>query len=202
MQVPDDSETAIALDSALEEVDRLQHLSSRLLVLARTRAAGPAPDRAFELRESAARAVQDAVVVQDASATRHPGSGPAPRVHIEGAATARGDAEALERAVRNLVENALRHARTEVVVRITLDGDWASLVVADDGPGFQADLLEHGVDRFTPGDSPEAHGGAGLGLAIVNAIVRAHDGTLELRNREPSGAVVEIRLPASPDSGG
>jgi len=209
MQVDDGSETAIALDSALEEVDRLQHLSSRLLVLARTRAAGPAPDRAFEVRESAARAVQDAVAVQDATATRHPGSGPAPRVRLEGDATARGDAEALERAVRNLVENALRHARSEVVVTITHDADWASLVVADDGPGFQPDVLAHGVDRFTPGDSPEAHGGAGLGLAIVNAIVRAHDGTLVLRNgRGPgssgssgssglSGAVVEIRLPAA-----
>jgi len=203
MQVTDGSDTAASLDSALEEVDRLEHLASSLLVLARTRAAGPAPDRAIEVRESVDRAVQDALAV------RRTGTGEVPRVRVEGHAAARGDAQAVERAVRNLVENALRHARAEVVVTASSDagsdGEHAVIVVADDGPGFPAELLAHRVDRFTPGDSPDAHGGAGLGLAIVDAIVRAHDGTLVLRNAHGTGtstdaggtgAVVEVRLPA------
>jgi len=203
MQVTDGSDTAASLDSALEEVDRLEHLASSLLVLARTRAAGPAPDRAIEVRESVDRAVQDALAV------RRTGTGEVPRVRVEGHAAARGDAQAVERAVRNLVENALRHARAEVVVTASSDagsdGEHAVIVVADDGPGFPAELLAHRVDRFTPGDSPDAHGGAGLGLAIVDAIVRAHDGTLVLRNAARAGtstdaggtgAVVEVRLPA------
>jgi two-component system, OmpR family, sensor kinase len=198
MQVADASDTAVSLDSALEEVDRLDHLASSLLILARTRAAGPAPDRAFDLRESVDRAVQDALAVRRSAAP--PGGGASPRVRVEGHATARGDGQAVERAVRNLVENALRHTRTDVVVTITGADDEAVVAVADDGPGFPADLLTRGVDRFTPGDSPETHGGAGLGLAIVDAIVRAHDGTVVLRNAADasgtSGAVVEVRLPA------
>jgi len=194
MQVTDGSDTATSLDSALEEVDRLEHLASSLLVLARTRAAGPAPDRTIEVRESVDRAVQDALAV------RGTGTGRLPRVRVEGHASARGDSQAVERAVRNLVENSLRHARAEVTVTVTGDREHAVLVVADDGPGFPAELLAQEVDRFTPGDSPETHGGAGLGLAIVDAIVRAHDGTLVLRNGGDtdagSGAVVELRLPA------
>ena len=214
MQVTDGSDTAASLDSAMEEVDRLEHLASSLLVLARTRAAGPAPDRTIEVRESVDRAVQDALAVRGTGTVT--GTGELPRVRVEGHATARGDAQAVERAVRNLVENALRHARSEVVVTVgraenradtsaangaaNRDGEHAVVVVADDGPGFPPEMLAHGVDRFTPGDSPETHGGAGLGLAIVDAIVRAHDGTLVLRNGDAtdagSGAVVEVRLPA------
>jgi signal transduction histidine kinase len=188
MQAADGSETAASLDSALEEVDRLDHLASSLLVLARTRAAGPPPDRPFPLRDAVDRAVQDALAV------RQPGAEEV-GVRVDGAVEARGDAQAMERAVRNLVENALRHARTEVVVSMRVDDDVAVLQVHDDGDGFPAELIELGVDRFTPGDNPATHGGAGLGLAIVDAIARAHDGTLVLTN--DGGACAELRLPAS-----
>ncbi|MFN8026152.1 MAG: HAMP domain-containing sensor histidine kinase [Acidimicrobiia bacterium] len=186
MQAADESETAASLDSALEEIDRLDHLASSLLVLARTRAAGPPPDRAFGLRDAVDRAVQDALAV------RRPAGDPV-AVRVEGDLEARGDAQAMERAVRNLVENALRHARTEVAVSMHRDDGDAILRVRDDGPGFPPDLLVAGVDRFTPGDNPANHGGAGLGLAIVDAITRAHGGTLVLTNDR--GASAELRFP-------
>jgi signal transduction histidine kinase len=189
MQVDDDAETAAALDSALEEIERLEHLASSLLLLARTRASAPPPDRVVALRELAVNAAHDAVTV-------HSSDGHEVRVDVVGDASTRGDAQALERAVRNLVENALRHARHRVEVRVRADGDAAVVEIADDGPGFPANVLAHQFDRFSPGDSPEAHGGAGLGLAIADAIVAAHGGSLALGNRR-DGAVVDIRLPAA-----
>lgn len=188
MQATDGTETARSLDSALEEVDRLEHLASSLLVLARSRAAAPPPDRIVAVRDLALRAAQDALVVR-------PDERDVVRVDVLGEVATRGDAEALERVVRNLVENALRHARSRVEVRLATDGDAAVIEVSDDGPGFAAEVLAHGFHRFTPGDSPEAHGGAGLGLAIAEAIVEAHGGSLVLGNRD--GALVEVRLPAA-----
>lgn len=188
MQAADGSETAASLDSALEEIDRLDHLASSLLVLARTRAAGPPPDRVYPLREAVDRAVQDALAV------RRPGDDDI-GVRVEGEVEARGDAQAMERAVRNLVENALRHARADVAVSMQRDGELAVLQVRDDGPGFPPELIARGVDRFAPGDNPATHGGAGLGLAIVDAIARAHEGVLVLTN--DGGACAELRLPAS-----
>jgi two-component system OmpR family sensor kinase len=196
VQVPDGTETAASLDSALEEVDRLDHLASSLLVLARTRAAGPPPDRMFALDDAVRRAAQDALAVRGHAADSHPVV-----VEVEGSAQARGDSQAVERAVRNLVENALRYARSEVRVTVSADDVGASVTVWDDGPGFPDDLLARGVDRFAPGDSPDSHGGAGLGLAIVAEIISAHGGTIALRNDSPSGgALAVVALPASAES--
>ena len=190
VQVESGTETAMSLDSALEEVDRLEHLASSLLALARTRAADPPPDRVIALRELALSAAHDALTVRTVHGDAEV------RLDVVGEALTKGDGEALERAIRNVVENALRHARTGVVVSLSNDDDSAVVKITDDGPGFSPDLLAHEFDRFTPGDSPEAHGGAGLGLAIVDAIVTAHGGSLELANRA-EGAVVDVRLPVA-----
>ncbi len=118
------------------------------------------------------------------------------RIDLIGDAATLGDPEALERALRNVIENAERHARSRIEVRLFSDDDAAVVEIADDGPGFSPEALAHGFDRFTPGDSPDAHGGAGLGLAIVHAIVTAHRGTVEVTNRD-GGAVVAVRLPVA-----
>jgi signal transduction histidine kinase len=196
VQVADGTETAASLDSALEEVDRLDHLASSLLVLARTRAAGPPPDHMFALDDAVRRAVQDALAVHRPATDAQP-----VRAQIEGSAQARGDSQAVERAVRNLVENALRYAHSEVRVTVSAGSGGASVTVWDDGPGFPDDVLARGVDRFAPGDSPDAHGGAGLGLAIVAEIAATHGGTVTLRNDAPSGgARAVLALPANAES--
>ncbi len=190
-----DVETAAALDSALEEIERLDHLAVSLLVLARTRSAGPPPPTPYELAAVARRAVATATAVTDRSG---PGS---ITVDVTGEAVVRGDAEAVERAVRNVVENALRHARQRVDVTVLEEEDDVVLEVTDDGPGFPAEWLEHGVGRFAAGDSPQAHGGAGLGLAIVDAIIGSHGGTVEIGSGPDGGADVRLRLPRTPDDG-
>ncbi len=121
-------------------------------------------------------------------------------VEVSGAAVIRGDAPAIERAVRNLVENALRYARHRVEVTVSEDGDDAVVDVTDDGPGFPPEWLAQGVGRFAAGDSPQAHGGAGLGLAIVDAIVGSHGGTVEITAASDGagagrGARIRLRLP-------
>jgi two-component system, OmpR family, sensor kinase len=179
-----DPETAAALDSALEEIERLDHLAVNLLVLARSRSAGPPPQTPFDVADVARRAV--------AGAARRPS--PVIPV-IRGDGIVRGDAEAIERAIRNVVENALRYARHEVEVLIDEDGDDIVVVVRDDGPGFPATWLEHGVGRFAAGDSPESHGGAGLGLAIVDAIVGSPGGAVAVRTAPGGGAEVRLQLP-------
>jgi signal transduction histidine kinase len=192
-----DPETTAALDSALEEIDRLDHLAVSLLVLARTRSAGPPPQTPFSLADVARRAVATATSV---AATRDATSDGAIEVDVSGDVVVRGDAEAIERAIRNLVENALRYARHRVAVVISDDGATV-LEVRDDGSGFAPEWLENGVGRFATGDSPEAHGGAGLGLAIVDAIVRSHGGTVEIGAAPGgTGADVTLRMPRLDDT--
>lgn len=104
---------------------------------------------------------------------------------------------ALKRAVRNLVENAVRYGE-RARLGVERHGDGAvSITVDDEGPGLPADRME---DAFKPfvrlEDSRSTEtGGLGLGLAIARSIVAAHGGELTLANREEGGLRAEIRLP-------
>lgn len=110
---------------------------------------------------------------------------------------------ALRRAVLNLVENALRYAvsekagiATQVVLRTGCDGKTIFIAVLDNGQGVPAAELERLRQPFTRLDkSRSGHPGAGLGLAIVERIVRLHHGELLLGNRAEGGFEAQIRLP-------
>ncbi len=107
-----------------------------------------------------------------------------------------GDAEQLGRAIRNLLDNAARHARHQV--RVTLEqvaGD-AVLVVSDDGSGVSPENRERIFERFVrvDGSRSRSSGGSGLGLAIVHAIVIAHGGTIDVTDADP-GARFIVRIP-------
>jgi two-component system, OmpR family, sensor kinase len=184
MQTEEGGELTQALDSALEEVDRLDRLAVNLLVLARTRSAGPPRPETVELGALSRRAAQTVARSRD---------GEAVPVEVTGSAQVRGDEDAIERAVLNLVENAARHADRRVDVAVSSDDDQAVVVVRDDGPGFPAELLGRAAGRFVRGAGDEH--GAGLGLAIVDAIAAAHGGDIEIENRPDGGAEVQLRLP-------
>jgi signal transduction histidine kinase len=104
----------------------------------------------------------------------------------------RGNAAAIEEALRNLVENALTHTapETEVIVEVERDG---SLGVVDSGPGISMEDRPRIFDRFWRGKSPRADG-AGLGLAIVMEVVRAHGASITVSNRAPHGTRFELRF--------
>jgi len=100
--------------------------------------------------------------------------------------------------VRNLLDNAIRHAPadTEVDVDIEEDGRSALVRVRDRGPGFSEDFAARAFDPFTRPDPSRARadGGAGLGLAIARGIVSAHQGTIWIE--DGPGGLVAFRIPA------
>jgi signal transduction histidine kinase len=121
------------------------------------------------------------------------------------AAQVLADPRAMARVVRNLLDNAVRHARSEVAVTLHEDDRAVVLAVADDGTGVPADQRERIFDRFVRLDAARGQdsGGSGLGLATVRDLVDAHDGHVWISDA-PSGADaarypgawVHVRLPA------
>ncbi|MDE2417172.1 MAG: HAMP domain-containing histidine kinase [Burkholderiales bacterium] len=107
-----------------------------------------------------------------------------------------GVAKLLRRVVRNLLENARRYGTGEVVLKLSLDGEYAVIQVCDRGPGVPEALLERIFEPFyrLPGAS-ERNGGVGLGLALVKSITLRHGGTVHCRNQEGGGACFEVSLP-------
>ena len=117
-----------------------------------------------------------------------------------------GVARLLRRAVRNLLENAVRHGRrtgrAEVVAQLSLEGGYAVLHIDDRGPGVPPDQRERIFEPFyrLPGAS-ERDGGVGLRLALLRQIAARHGGSVACDNREGGGARFTLRLPQSPEIG-
>lgn len=108
-----------------------------------------------------------------------------------------GDEIALSRMLRNLLDNAARHARSQIEVTAqTRDGS-AVIIVTDDGPGIPEDDQVRVFDRFVRLDTDRSRhgGGSGLGLAIVAEIVESHDGTVSVDTSPAGGARVTVTLP-------
>jgi len=108
-----------------------------------------------------------------------------------------GDTEGLRRVVRNLIENAVRHARSTVGVEVREEGRAVILAVTDDGGGIPDDQRERVFERFTRLDDARSAraGGTGLGLAITREIVQRHGGTLAVDPVHPTGTRMVARLP-------
>lgn len=177
-----------ALRSAAEETDRLVQLAEDLLVIARSDQ-GRLPIRTGEVH--IARLLG---TVRERFA-RRAGDGHA-EVRIDaGDTVVQADPLRLEQAVGNLLDNALRHGGRRIDLSARADGDTVGIHVRDDGPGFPPAFIETAFQRFTRADAARGRGGAGLGLAIVDAIARAHGGGVEARNLPEGGAEVWITLP-------
>lgn len=107
------------------------------------------------------------------------------------------DRRRIAQVVRNLVDNAARHAHTRIWIEVGQTDGGAELVVADDGPGIPQPDRERVFDRFVRLDDSRSRsqGGTGLGLAVAQAIVHAHGGTIDITDHpQYPGAVVRIRL--------
>jgi signal transduction histidine kinase len=113
-----------------------------------------------------------------------------------------GDPDALSRLLVNLLDNAVRHAASQVCVSVRGDDGWAVLVVSDDGPGIPAEDIERVFGRFSRLDNARnrtGEEGAGLGLAIVRSTAEAHGGSVSLSDAEP-GLRAVVRLPLAADT--
>jgi signal transduction histidine kinase len=109
----------------------------------------------------------------------------------------KGNGHELADAIRNLVENAIVHSPpwTEVLVRVDPDG---RVSVADRGPGIPLADRKRIFERFWRGKGVQFQG-AGLGLAIVEEIMKRHGGTVSVENRPQGGAIFTLRFTAMPD---
>ena len=176
--------------TVLSESERLDELVADLLALAKLDETGNggAPRRlqAVDL---------DDLVLTDVARLRTLGH----IVRADGVSAARvdGDPGQLARLVRNLLDNAARHAASIVIVTLSEDGGQAVLRVDDDGPGIPAEDRERIFERFTRVDEGRARrqGGAGLGLSLVKVISVAHGGTVTASDAPAGGARFEVRLP-------
>ena len=109
-----------------------------------------------------------------------------------------GVSKLLRRALRNLLENARRHAAGDITVSLRRTGDEAVIKVCDHGPGVPPALRERIFEPFyrLPG-ATERDGGVGLGLALVKSIAMRHGGSVTCEPHPPGGACFVIRLPLS-----
>lgn len=186
---PDVTDTRDLAEVVLDEGARLQDLVESLLLLTRVDERGRERDRSVDL---------DDLVFAEAARARA-------GVHLDvsGVAPARvhGDDRLLGRVVRNLVDNAVRHAEQTVTVRLTTTDGTAVLTVDDDGHGVPGADRSRVFERFVRLDEGRARdaGGSGLGLAIVDAVVRAHAGTVAVSAAPGGGARFTVRLPARRD---
>jgi signal transduction histidine kinase len=115
-----------------------------------------------------------------------------------------GDPSGLSRVLRNLLENAARHASSRIELRVRTDGAHAVVTVADDGPGIPEADRSRIFDRFVRLDINRSRsgGGTGLGLSIVSEVVRAHGGNVTVGDRPGGGTLLTVQLPLaySPES--
>ncbi len=104
------------------------------------------------------------------------------------------DAALLHRMIANLLDNELKHLPAECTLAIELrsEEDAAWLILEDDGPGFEPEVLLHVFERRVKGRDSNGHG---LGLAFVDAVARAHGGAVTASNRETGGARISVTLP-------
>jgi two-component system sensor histidine kinase KdpD len=108
------------------------------------------------------------------------------------------DALLIQQVLVNLLENALRYTtdRSPLELEARLGGDHVAIEVRDRGPGIRSEEAELLFERFYRGESTTPRdGGVGLGLTICRAIVRAHGGDIDIRNRDGGGAVARFSLP-------
>jgi two-component system, OmpR family, sensor kinase len=179
-----------AIESGVEEVDRLAQLADDLLVVARS------GEGSLALRPE----VVDVAGLFATLATRFDARLRAAHrslaVEAKPGLLVSADRLRLEQALTNLIENAIRHGAGRIQLSAETVGGGTRLHVKDQGAGFDEEFKERAFERFTRGDAARGRGGAGLGLAIVETIAEAHGGSAGTTTGSVPGADVWIELPS------
>jgi signal transduction histidine kinase len=174
------------------ESGRMARLVDDLLLLARVDDQSHGPRREDVDLDDLLYAERERVAVE------HPG------LRVEGRiepVRVLGDPDQLHRVVRNLVDNAVRHASARVTISLSLRDGLGEAVVGNDGPAIAAGDREKIFNRFVRLDDSRSRqgGGAGLGMAIAHDIIATHHGTLTIDDLS-EGAAFRITLPTPADS--
>ncbi|MFD4636918.1 sensor histidine kinase [Lentzea sp. NPDC058436] len=189
---PDRCTVTDLADPVHDEVIRLQSLVDDLLLLAR------ADESNLGLRHVAVDL--DDLAFAEAHRLRTSTS-LSIKVDTVSAGRIAGDPGALGRAVRNLADNAARHAKSTVAFTVGESSSEVWLEVNDDGPGIPAAQRDRVLERFVRLDDARARdsGGSGLGLAIVTEITAAHRGAVTISDSPWGGARIRLGFPVTPD---
>ena len=189
--VPDAPELTVALD----ELERMERIVDRLLLLAKAEQ----PDFVMLRDVEIDRFIEDVFMRWSEVAPR------AWRLELDLMGVARVDPEALRSALDALLENAVKYTEPRAAITLRAHAVAGEIVVevVDDGSGIPEDAIPTVFDRFARADDARtrAQGGVGLGLAIVTAIARAHGGRCTVERRDGQ-TVFALALPADVDSGG
>jgi signal transduction histidine kinase len=175
--------------SAIEELDRLTEFLTTSLDVAEGKADALRLSRSEIDLDELVRVMID--LYEPSMAER----GLQIRLHGMGPLWIDADAALIHRMIANLFDNEIKHLPAQRTVTVTLrpHEGFATLSLEDDGPGFAPDVHPHLFERRVKGTESS---GRGLGLAFVDAVVRAHGGTVEASNRESGGARITLTLPA------
>ncbi|WP_032917049.1 cell wall metabolism sensor histidine kinase WalK [Streptomyces rimosus] len=195
LHYPDHTNWPDVVRATLSDAERLEQLTEDLLLLADLDHRTPPTAHAVDLGALARKAA--------AQARRHAPASVRIDCPASENATVRGDARQLERLLRNLLDNAVRHAHSRAQVTVRAHGASALLEVRDDGPGIPAEHREKIFERFSRLDVSRnrSSGGTGLGLAIAREIAHNHNGTLTHRSApSTTGAHFVAELPLAPDT--
>ncbi|MFI6335871.1 sensor histidine kinase [Streptomyces sp. NPDC050535] len=192
---PERTDWPAAATTAARQTRRLHTLAEDLLLLARldTRTPIAGPDivdltaLASRLTEQYPSTEKPLTLTCDSTAPAH----------------AHGNPDEYERLLRNLIDNAARHAAHRIQITIRNQDAWVVLTVHDDGPGVPTEDAERIFERFVRLDDARSrdHGGTGLGLAIARDLAHRYQGTLTLTPRT-LGACFQLRLPRAPTTAG
>lgn len=186
---PDLLNAELAQHTLMPEAQRMRFLIDDLLLLAR------ADERGWNIRH-------DDVDLDDLAANEIDRLRRESAVEVTASiepARVSGDPAALARVLRNLLNNASRHASSVVEVELRCTDDHAVLTIGDDGPGIPAPDRQRVFDRFVRLDEGRSRGagGTGLGLAIVSEIVAAHLGRIRIEDRPGGGTRAVVQLSAA-----
>ncbi|MEV0618217.1 HAMP domain-containing sensor histidine kinase [Nonomuraea sp. NPDC050404] len=187
---PDQTELPVLLSSTLRDLDRLETLVADLGLLAEAEAGTSAGWERVDLGELVRGELP------------HLSGRRTVRARLESGALIDAVPSHLRRVVGNLLDNALRHAESAVLVRVRRGDDGAELTVEDDGPGIAEQDRCWIFQAFTRLDAARGRdqGGTGLGLSLVGAIVTAHGGNVQVGRSNLGGARFTVRFPPAGSS--
>ncbi|MFH8762499.1 sensor histidine kinase [Streptomyces althioticus] len=188
---PERTDWTATATTAARQTRRLQRLAEDLLLLARLDTGAPTADpETVDMSALTSEVTEHHPLGARKVAVACDNTGPA---HV------RGNRDQLERLLRNLLDNAARHAAHRIQVTVRNEDEQVVVTVDDDGPGVPAEDAERIFERFVRLDDARSRdqGGTGLGLAIARDLAERHAGTLSLVPRT-LGACFELRLPEAP----
>ncbi len=183
-----DGEQTEPIVSAIDELDRLTDFLNKSLDVAEAKA------DALRLTRSAIDLNELLRVMLDLYEPSMTEKGLEVKLHSSGTVEIFADAALIHRMIANLLDNELNHLppSSTLTIELRAEGDAAWLILDDDGPGFDSEVLPHLFERRVKGRQSIGHG---LGLAFVEAVARAHGGSVAAANRESGGAHLAITLP-------